>query len=127
MAGYYYENNPHLKYILYMYGLMVRRFDLEFAKQEIGLDSNSVIFQHYLKGKEALTKILENLGLGPNSMPMVEIWKQHLGLHALSTEQEVKHKQKVLKSFNRLQIHFVRQQVKDQILSIENSNSLRKM
>jgi hypothetical protein len=32
LAHYYYQNNPHMKYILYMLALMVRRCDLEFAK-----------------------------------------------------------------------------------------------
>jgi hypothetical protein len=35
IAKTYYSNNPHFKYILYMYGLMVKRFDLDFAKLEV--------------------------------------------------------------------------------------------
>ena len=35
IAKNYYSNNPHFKYILYMYGLMVKRFDLDFAKLEV--------------------------------------------------------------------------------------------
>ena len=35
LANYYYENNPHVKYILYLYALMIRRCDLEFAVQEV--------------------------------------------------------------------------------------------
>jgi hypothetical protein len=35
LANYYYQNNPHVKYLLYVYALMIRRSDLEFATQEV--------------------------------------------------------------------------------------------
>lgn len=44
IAYYYYNNHPHIKYILYMYALMVRRCDLDFARQEVGLDSKNPAF-----------------------------------------------------------------------------------
>lgn len=33
-----------MKYLLFMYALMVRRCDLDFAKQEVGLDSSNSCF-----------------------------------------------------------------------------------
>jgi hypothetical protein len=35
ISKWYYSNNPHFKYILFMYGLMVMRFDLDFAVLEV--------------------------------------------------------------------------------------------
>jgi hypothetical protein len=85
IAKTYYSNNPHFKYILYMYGLMVKRFDLDFAKLELGVDQNNPFFIHMMEGKKALSKILSYLGLGPDSPPMSQIWKEHLGLFSLSS------------------------------------------
>jgi hypothetical protein len=62
IAKTYYSNNPHFKYILYMYGLMVKRFDLDFAKLELGVDQNNPFFIHMMEGKKALSKILSYLG-----------------------------------------------------------------
>ena len=44
IATYYYNNHPHMKYMLYMLALMVRRCDLDFAKQEVGLDATNPYF-----------------------------------------------------------------------------------
>jgi hypothetical protein len=43
-----------------------------------------------------------NIGLGSNSTPMIQIWKEHLGLFIASTPKELEHKEKVLKTLNRV-------------------------
>ena len=44
IADYYYQNNPHFKYILYMFGLTAKRFDLDFASQELNMDTKNPYF-----------------------------------------------------------------------------------
>lgn len=44
MSKYYYQNNPHFKYILYMLGLIEKRYDLSFGVSELNLDKNSSYF-----------------------------------------------------------------------------------
>ncbi|CAD8136144.1 unnamed protein product [Paramecium pentaurelia] len=53
---------------------MVRRSYLDFAKKEVGLDSSNPYFQAMQKGTAAMIAILDQLGLGNNSTPMIAIW-----------------------------------------------------
>ena len=39
-----YDNNRHFKYVLLNYGFMLKRFDLKFAKSEVGLDEKNPVF-----------------------------------------------------------------------------------
>ena len=90
---YYYNNNPHFLYILYNYAFMVRRFNLEFAANYAGMDTNNKYFEVYQKGYNALNKILTRLGLGLDSYPINQIYSEHLGLSKDSSHDELKQKE----------------------------------
>ena len=108
MAKYYYQNNPHFKYIIFMYAYIVRRYDLEFAAANI-FDKNDPIFKLFDSGKKALIKILDYLGVSSNSTSLEEIWNQHLGLLKDSSYEEAKQKEKAIKFILELQIYIVKQ------------------
>ncbi|CAD8127197.1 unnamed protein product [Paramecium sonneborni] len=127
IATYYYNNHPHMKYMLYMYALMARRCDLDFAKQEVGLDSSNPYFQAMQKGRAALIKILDQLGLGDNSTPMIAIWKQHLGCQLQSMNMEVKQKFSTFRTLNELQLYQAKKMVKHGILETDIVASQRKL
>lgn len=127
IAKYYYDNNHHFKYILYNYGFMISRFDLEFAQEELGLDKNNEVFKTIFKGKEALEKILNNLGLSPNSPPMLEIFNQHLGLVSNSSIEEQKQKLLAYRTLYKFQNYFARKMEKEKTIGIDFKESQTKM
>lgn len=54
MSKFYYENNPHFKYVLYMLGLLAMRYDLDFGIAELNLDKNNPYFLKVKEGRAAL-------------------------------------------------------------------------
>ncbi|CAK56127.1 unnamed protein product (macronuclear) [Paramecium tetraurelia] len=127
IATYYYNNHPHMKYLLYMYALMVRRCNLDFAKQEVGLDSSNPCYQAMEKGRAALIAILDQLGLGNHSTPMIAIWKQHLGCQLQSMEAETDQKFKTFMTLNKLQLYQAKKIVKHGILETDGFSNQRKL
>ncbi|CAD8047946.1 unnamed protein product [Paramecium sonneborni] len=127
IATYYYNNHPHMKYLLFMYALMVRRCDLDFAKQEVGLDSSNSCFLAMQKGKAALITILDQLGLGNSSTPMNAIWKQHLGCSLQSMKTETNQKFKTFMTLNKLQLYQAKKIVKHGILETDGQANQRKL
>lgn len=116
MANFYHEDNPHLKYMLYMYILMIKRYDLEFAASEVGIDSNSEVFKEYQRGKIALERILNYIGLNQKSLPVCQLWKEHIGLQSSSTQQETVFREELLKGLVKFQNYQARKFVREQIL-----------
>ena len=114
IAKYYYDNNRHFKYVLYNYAFMIKRFDIEFAKAEIGLDENNPALQAMTKGRNELVKILENVGLGANSTPIIQIYNQHLGLLTNSSAEETQQKFNAYRMVFTLQNYYVRKYLRDQ-------------
>ena len=102
-AKYYFQNNPHFKYIIFMYAYIARRYDLEFASKIF--NKSDPIFEEFKNGKKALIKILDYLGVEATSTPLKEIWNQHLGLLKDSSEEEAKQKENALKFILELQIY----------------------
>ncbi len=90
---YYYDNNPHFIYILYNYAFMIRRFNLDFAANYAMMDRNNKYFEVYIKGYQALKKILTTIGLGIDSYPINQIYSEHLGLSSISSVNEVNQKE----------------------------------
>jgi hypothetical protein len=131
MARYYYDNHPHFKYMIHMYAYMCKRFDLELAVSEVGLDYNNPTFLTYQKGKEALMRILNYCGINEKSVPMDELWKQHLGLQGTSSTEEVLQKEVLFKTIVKLQNYhvkeFLREQILDSTAKDQESLNLRKL
>lgn len=127
MAKYYYDDNKHFKYILYNYGFMIERYNLEFAKQEVGLNHKSNIFQSYERGKHALKNILNSFGLISSNNPLVESYNQHIGLLANSSEGETNQKFQAYKSIYILQNYYVRKFVKEKTTGVDTQDSEKKM
>ena len=92
---------------------MVKRFDLEFAIQEVGADVNNKYFQEILNGKKALEEILNKLGIGPNSTPLNAIYNQHLGLTEDAKIEESLQKEKAYKNTFMLQNYQVKKYLKE--------------
>jgi hypothetical protein len=122
MARFYYDNHPHFKYMIHMYAYMCRRFDLNLAVSEVGLDDNNITLQAYKNGKEALLRVLHYCGISEKSVPMDELWKQHLGIQGTSSEDEVIQKESLFKFMVRLQNYQVKEYLREQILMNETTN-----
>jgi len=99
----YYENNQHFIYLLYNYAFMIRRYNLDFAAENILLDQNNKYFKVYKNGYNALKQILSSLGLGVDSFPIGEIYSEHLGLSNDSSHDEMSQKEKSYKYIYKLQ------------------------
>lgn len=127
MSKFYYDNNVHFRYVLYMYGFMIKRFDLDFAKEEVGFSENSEIFKLYNKGKKALEELLSHLGLSCTSDPMIELWNQHLGLLSHSSKQEMNQKFESFRILYLLQNHYVRKYLKEKTIGLDAASSEKKM
>jgi hypothetical protein len=127
MSKFYYDNNPHFKLILYNYAFMCKRFDLDFAREEVGFKEDNSVYRRYVKGKKALEEILNHLGLGPDSDPMMAIWNQHLGLVSHSSYNESLSKFEAFRFLYLLQNHYVRKYVKDKNIGVDAEPSLRKL
>ena len=127
MSKYYYDNNRHFKYILYNYGFMISRFDLAFAQEELGYDKQNEIFKVILRGKEALEKILNNLGLSPNSPPMIETFNQHLGLISTSSSEERQQKLSAYRNLYKIQNYYARKLIKEKTIGVDFQESEKKM
>lgn len=127
MSKYYYDNNRHFKYILYNYGFMISRFDLAFAQEELGYDKQNEIFKVILKGKEALEKILNNLGLSPSSPPMIETFNQHLGLVSTSSSEERQQKLSAYRNLYKIQNYYARKMIKEKTIGVDFQESEKKM
>jgi hypothetical protein len=129
MARYYYDNHPHFKYMLHMYAYMCKRFNLELAVSEVGLNDYNPTLQAYKKGKEALLRILHYCGISEKSIPMDELWKQHLGLQGTSSREELVQKESLFKFMVRLQNYQVKEYLREQILEPTDNESanLRKV
>ena len=124
MAKFYYENNPHFNYILYMYAFMIKRFDLDFAKDEIGVDTENIFYKALYEGKKALENILNFLGVGQDCIPLAEIWNQHLGLSKESSIEESNQKEKTLKMFIKLQNYYAKKYLKDEMIGLNSEENL---
>jgi hypothetical protein len=127
MSKYYYEDNIHFKYVLYNYGFMIKRFDLYFAREELGFNENSEIYTNYVKGKKALEDILNHLGLSSSSDPMIELWNQHLGLLSHSSHQEMNQKFGSYRTLYLLQNQYARKYLKEKTVGVDPEMSLKKM
>ena len=129
MAKNYYDNNRHFKYILYNYAFMLKRYDLEFAKCEVGLDETNKAFQSYVRGRNALEKILNNIGLSTTSTPIKQIYNQHLGLLTNSSNEETMQKFEAYRMMYLIQNFYLRKYLRDQKTGNEVSGriSLKKM
>lgn len=127
ISKYYYEDNPHFKYILYNYAFMLKRFDLDFARDNLNIDENSQVFKNYKKGKNALAKILNHLGLSENCEPLEEIWNQHLGLVARSSYEEMMQKFQAFRLMYLLQNHHVKKYLKEKTIGIDSSETEKKI
>ena len=103
ITQYYYENNQHFIYLLYNYAFMIRRFDLDFAAENILLDEKNEYFKAYKSGYDSLKKILSSLGLGADWFPVGKIISEHLGLSNDSSNDEVLQKEKAYKYIYKLQ------------------------
>jgi hypothetical protein len=110
---YYYNNNRHFKYVLSVYAFMIKRFDIELAIQELGLDSENEYIKQLIKGKNALEVILNKLGLGKKSTPVISMYSQHLGLVDGSKLEEVDNKEKSFKMMYKLQNYQVNKYLKE--------------
>lgn len=120
---YYYDNNRHFKYILFVYAFMIRRFDLEFAIREVGIDVNNKYFHDIVKGRKALEEILIKLGIGPNSTPVNGIYNQHLGLLEDSSTEEVKQKENAFRMAFVLQNYQVKKFLREKKIGLDSSES----
>jgi hypothetical protein len=129
MAKTYYDNNRHFKFILYTYAFMLKRSDLEFARSEVGLDQNNPVFINYMKGRNALEKILINIGLDTSSTNTTHIYNQHLGLLTLSSKEENNQKFDAYRMLFILQNYYLRKYLKFKKLDNEeiSNSSLKKM
>ena len=132
MATFYHDNNPHFKYMLYVYIYMIKRFDLEFAVCEVGMDAENEVFKSYVSGKKALERILNYIGLNIDTLPVQQMWKEHLGLQSTSTNKELEMKEKIFRNMVRFQNYQAKKYNREQILYQEtedqNDNlSLKKM
>lgn len=127
MAKFYYENNPHFNYVLFMYAFMIKRFNLEFAKDEIGVDTDSISYKAYYEGKKSLEKILNFLGVGQDCIPLTEIWNQHLGISKESSIEESKQKENSMIMFVKIQNFFVKKYLKDEMIGLNSEESLYKL
>ena len=123
IARFYHDNNQHIKYMLYMYIFMVQRYDLEFAVNEVGIDTNNEIYKSYVRGKKALEKILNYIGISKLSLPANQMWKEHLGLQSTSTDKELIMKENCFRNLIRFQNYQVKKYVREQILNSESDNS----
>jgi hypothetical protein len=106
---------------------MIERFNLDFAKQEVGLNQKSSIFQNYEKGKKALENILNSLGLISSNNPLVQSINQHLGLLASSSEEETTQKYKSFRTLYTLQNYYVRKYIKEKTIGVDTQDSLKKL
>jgi len=120
---YYYDNNRHFKYVLFVYAFMVKRFDLEFAIQEVGIDFNNKYFQDIMRGKKALEEILNKLGIGPNATPLIAIYNQHLGLTEDAKIEESLQKESAYKMTFVLQIYQVNKYLKEKKIGLDSEES----
>jgi len=120
---YYYDNNRHFKYVLFVYAFMVKRFDLEFAIQEVGVDASNKYFQDISKGKKALEEILIKLGLGPESSPLNGIYNQHLGLTEDANAEESFQKERAYKMAFMLQNYQVKKYLKEKKIGLDFNES----
>ena len=130
IAKYYYENNPHITYLLYNYMYMLVRFDLQFGQEYVGLDSNSKIMQLYKSGSEALRKICFDCGLNSNAYPIRKMLYQHVGLHSTSNETEYNRRFCYLRLMTQIQNFQVKKYNTEQVInekSPEAVNTLRKV
>eukprot|EP00340_Litonotus_pictus_P005835 CAMPEP_0170523182 /NCGR_PEP_ID=MMETSP0209-20121228/8611_1 /TAXON_ID=665100 ORGANISM="Litonotus pictus, Strain P1" /NCGR_SAMPLE_ID=MMETSP0209 /ASSEMBLY_ACC=CAM_ASM_000301 /LENGTH=726 /DNA_ID=CAMNT_0010811129 /DNA_START=418 /DNA_END=2601 /DNA_ORIENTATION=- len=100
---YYFSNNSHLKYVLYNLGFMVRRFDLDFAVSYAKMDPNNKYFGNYVKGRATLEKLLDHLGIGYDSTPVNDIYKEHLGLSDHTSNEELVVKENAFKNVFKIQ------------------------
>lgn len=103
ITRYYYENNKHFIYILYNLGFLIRRFDLDFASKAAKLDTSNECYRIYQNGSKALEGLLNHLGIGKQSTPISQIYKQHLGLSKEASNDELTLKEWGYKSLYRLQ------------------------
>jgi hypothetical protein len=129
-SKYYYENNPHFKYLLLNYSFMIKKFDLEFAKESVNRIDNKEsgeVFEIYYKGYRALCNILNHLGLGKESDPVIEMWNQHLGLLANSSEEESRMKSDTFKFLYVLQNHYGKKYLKEKNIGVDSKGSERKL
>jgi DNA-binding ferritin-like protein (Dps family) len=113
MAKNYYDNNRHIKYILYNYAFMLKRFDLEFAQFEVGFEESNGVFQNLVKGRNALEKIMNNIGLSKSSTAAVNIYNQHLGLLTNSSTEETEQKFDAYRMLYLMQNYFVRKYLRE--------------
>jgi hypothetical protein len=104
--------------------------DLELAVSEAEMDKNNPTFEKYIKGKEALKRILNYCGINKTCVPMDELWKQHLGLGLTSSSEELLQKELLFKSMIKFQNYHAKEFLREQVLdgSLNNdSQSLRKL
>jgi hypothetical protein len=100
---------------------MLKRFDLEFASEELGFKDSNLIFKKYVKGKGALEDVLSHLGLGNTSDPMISLWNQHLGLLAYSSNREMNQKFEAFRFLYKLQNFYARKFIKEKNIGVEAS------
>lgn len=103
LTKYYYENNKHFNYIISNLSFLLKRMDLNFGIEAIKLDGNNKCLNEYIKGYNSLYKILEHIGMGINSTPTLEIYKQHLGLSKDCGQEELNQKEKAFRNIFILQ------------------------
>ncbi len=115
---------------------MMRVFDLQFAKEQLGFDNSHIsthrddscsILSHYEKGKNALKDILNHFGMSNSSDPMIEIWNQHLGLLANSSMYEMRQKKEACRMLYLLQNHYVKTYLKEKTLGNDTSGSIKRV
>ena len=114
ITKFYYDNNKHWKYILFNLGFMVKRYDLKISKNILGIDYNNNCFKAYEKGKKSLDKLLTNLGVGQDSTPIIEIYKQHLGLSKFCSMDELNQKEIIFKTIYKIQIDQIDRYLKEE-------------
>lgn len=116
---YYYENNPHFKYVLSNYAFMLRRLDASIGIKELGIDTNNKYYNDYIQGRNSLERILNNLGMGPFSTPIQKIYNQHLGVLQDSKIEESNQKQEAFNNCYVLQNYQVKKYLKEKKIGID--------
>ena len=103
---------------------MLKRFDLELSIQELGIDSENKYIKDLIKGKKALEDILNKLGLGVNSSPVISMYSQHLGLIDGSKIEEVENKERSYKMMYKLQNYQVNKYLKEKKIGLEEESKI---
>ena len=120
LASFYYDRNPHVSYLLLNYMYMIMRFDLEFGKNYVGLDTSSVIFENYKRGFDALARICNYCGINKHSVVVKKMMYQHVGLHPTSSAIEYEKRVEFLRTMIKIQNLLVK---KYNIERVINQNS----